>query len=430
MKRATARTAGGSSATGRPSSASATRASSRARDGRQQGGRELLVAGVSRPTVLRSHLLLAHRVRHGAIVSHGASGEDVFHPPPSVRVVAPAPSPTTTPGTSFSRLLGVQGVLEELGTPLAEATFVVVDLETTGGSAASCSITEIGAVKVRGGDVLGELQTLVRPDSPIPAFISVLTGITDAMVAAAPRIGAALPAFLEFARGAVLVAHNAPFDVGFLRAAATSLGLVWPGFPVVDTARLARRVVTRDESPDCRLSSLARVFHASTVPVHRALADARATVDVLHGLLERLGNQGVRTVEELALWQSAVTAAQRRKRSLAEAVPHAPGVYLFADARGRILYVGKSTDLRTRVRTYFTAAETRRRMHEMVGARRVRDPPGLRHRVGGRGPRAAAHRGAQAALQQALEVPRTQRVAQAHCRAVPAAVAGARAARR
>jgi DNA polymerase III subunit epsilon len=102
----------------------------------------------------------------------------------------------------------VQGTFDELGTPLREQTFVVVDLETTGGSPASCGITEVGAVKVRGGEVLGEFQTLVNPGGAIPPFIAVLTGITDAMVASAPRIEAVLPAFLEFARGSVLVAQG------------------------------------------------------------------------------------------------------------------------------------------------------------------------------------------------------------------------------
>ena len=129
---------------------------------------------------------------------------------------------------------------DDLGTPLVDITFVVVDLETTGGSPASCEITEIGAVKVRGGEVLGEFQTLVNPGVPIPAFIAVLTGITDAAVAQAPRIEAALPAFLEFARGATLVAHNAPFDVGFLKAASERQQIAWTGFPVLDNPRLAR----------------------------------------------------------------------------------------------------------------------------------------------------------------------------------------------
>jgi DNA polymerase-3 subunit epsilon len=119
--------------------------------------------------------------------------------------------------------VAVQASFDELGTPLRDVTFVVVDLETTGGSPATSAITEIGAVKVRGGEVLGEFATLVNPQTEIPPFIAVLTGITDSMVATAPTIAAVLPAFLEFARGSVLVAHNSPFDVGFLRAACEQL---------------------------------------------------------------------------------------------------------------------------------------------------------------------------------------------------------------
>jgi DNA polymerase-3 subunit epsilon len=244
----------------------------------------------------------------------------------------------------------------------------VVDLETTGGSAeAGSRITEIGAVKVRGGEVLSEFQTLVNPHAAIPPFIALLTGITDSMVADAPSIESALPAFLEFAAGTVLVAHNAPFDVGFLRHFATEQGRAWPPFEVLDTARLARRVVTRDDAPNCKLSSLAVTFNASTTPNHRALADARATVDVLHGLMERLGALGVHTLEELQTYSARVSTAQRRKRHLAESLPHEPGVYLFRDEQQRALYVGTSRDLRSRVRTYFTASETRSRMGEMVG---------------------------------------------------------------
>lgn len=266
--------------------------------------------------------------------------------------------------------VAVQASFDELGTPLHEVTFVVVDLETTGGSPQSCEITEIGAVKVRGGSVLGEFQTLVDPGVPIPPFISVLTGISDSTVAGAPRVHSALAAFLEFVGstdGTVLVAHNAPFDIAFLKSACAAGDRDWPGHQVLDTARLARQVVTRDEAPNCKLASLARLFRATTTPDHRALSDARATVDVLHGLIERLGNLGVRSLDELSTFSSRVSPAQRRKRHLAEGLPHSPGVYLFVDERGEVLYVGKSTDLRARVRTYFTASETRGRMAEMVG---------------------------------------------------------------
>jgi DNA polymerase-3 subunit epsilon len=260
-----------------------------------------------------------------------------------------------------------QGTFDELGIPLAEVTFVVVDLETTGGSPNSCAITEIGAVKVRGGEWLGEFQTLVNPQCSVPPFIAVLTGITDAMVATAPPLRTVLPAFLEWSRGCVLVAHNAPFDLGFLRAGCAALGLEWPSFESVDTARLARRVLTRDEAPDCKLATLSRLFRTSTTPCHRALADAQATTDVLHGLFERLGNLGVRTFEELVSFNGLATAAQRRKRYLADGLPDGPGVYIFRDSRGVPLYIGRSRHVRARVRQYFVASEPRTRMAEMVG---------------------------------------------------------------
>ncbi|WP_127782462.1 DEDD exonuclease domain-containing protein [Rhodococcus sp. X156] len=259
-----------------------------------------------------------------------------------------------------------QLTFDELGTPLSEVTFVVVDLETTGGKAGVDAITEIGAVKVRGGEVVGELATLVDPERGIPPQISQITGITSAMVHDAPTIAAVLPAFLEFAAGAVLVAHNAPFDTGFLKAACERLGLPWPAPRVLCTVKLARRVLTRDEAPSVRLSALSALFGTETLPTHRALDDARATVEVMHRLFERVGNLGVHSYEELVTFLPAVTPTQRRKRSLAEHLPSEPGVYLFRGPGEEVLYVGTATDLRRRVRSYFTGSETRTRIKEMV----------------------------------------------------------------
>src|SRR5699024_8530261 len=298
----------------------------------------------------------ARRNNHERRVRSESSGD---REPPNPRQPAHTPSAVSAKRASTERggasmsgdcasasMRAVQGTFDELGTPLREATFCVVDLETTGGSAAGGSeITEFGAVKIRGGEEVARFQTLVRPDSAIPSFIAVLTGIDDAMVASAPRIGSVLPSFLECARGCVLVAHNARFDVGFLRHFTGELGHSWPGFDVVDTAKLARRVLTRDEAPNCKLATLARLFHATTTPNHRALDDALATVDVLHGLIARLGNLGVHTVEELSTFSSKVSTTQRRKRHLADGLPHSPGVYLFRDARDEVLYVGTSKDI-------------------------------------------------------------------------------------
>src|SRR5439155_10351079 len=164
-----------------------------------------------------------------------------------------------------------QLAFDELGSPLRETTFVVFDLETTGTNRDDDAITEIGAVKVRGGEVLGEFATLVDPGRAIPYEVVTLTGITHAMVSAAPPVEQVLPAFLEFASGAVLVAHNAGFDTGFLRAACARHGYPWPRPAVVCTVKLARRGLAEREMPNHRLSTLARAFGAATTPNHRAL---------------------------------------------------------------------------------------------------------------------------------------------------------------
>ncbi len=264
-----------------------------------------------------------------------------------------------------------QGAFDDLGQPLNGITFVVVDLETTGGLPQDAGVTEIGAVKVRGGEVLGEFATLVNPGIAIPPFIAALTGITNALLTQAPPLRVALPMFLDFADfadGAVLVAHNAPYDVGFLKGGCAVLGLSWPAPAVLDTVRLARRVLGRDEVPNCKLATLAQHFRASTRPTHRALDDARATVDVLHGLMERVGAEGVHSWSELSAYNARVSTEQRRKRGLAAHLPETPGVYVFRGSDDRPLYVGTSGNIRARVRTYFTASEQRTAMARMVAA--------------------------------------------------------------
>jgi DNA polymerase-3 subunit epsilon len=280
----------------------------------------------------------------------------------------PAPSVASMP------FVEQQLSLDDLGTPLSEVTFVVVDLETTGGKPVDAGITEIGAVKVRGGEVVGEYQTFVSPGVPIPPFIAALTGITDRMLAGAPSVTAAVAGFWEFARGAVLVAHNAPYDMSFLRGACDKADLPWPAPRVVDTARIARRALSRDDVRNCKLETLARYFHSGTPPCHRALDDARATVAVLHGLMERMGPLGVHSLEDLLAFGGRTTKQQREKRHLGADLPDAPGVYVFRDAQGHALYVGTSRNLRARVRSYFTASEQRKRMSEMVGLAERIDP--------------------------------------------------------
>ena len=275
--------------------------------------------------------------------------------------------------TPFDRaptaISGSQLSFDSLGTPLHEVTFVIVDLETTGTTAGKSEITEIGAVKTRGGETLGEFQSLVKPEeSVISPFVARLTGITHAMVDDAPSIRAVLPSFLEFSMGCVLVAHNAPFDIGFLRTACEKLDYHWPQPTVLDTVTLSRRVVSREEVRNHKLSTLAAHFGTEVSPDHRALSDARATGEVLHRVLERFGGYGITTLEELATVRQAGWAKRQAKSHLAKGVPAEPGVYMFLDGTRRVLYIGKSGNMARRVRSYFNASENRGRMAEMITA--------------------------------------------------------------
>ncbi|MCL1923217.1 MAG: DEDD exonuclease domain-containing protein [Propionibacteriaceae bacterium] len=252
--------------------------------------------------------------------------------------------------------------------PLIDTTFCVIDLETTG-TGPDARITEIGAVKVRGGEKLGEFQTLVNPGVEISPFITGLTGITNEKVRRAPHLREVFPSLIEFARGCLMVAHNAGFDMGFILRAAEGLDYEWPSPNVLDTVRLARRIVPKSEVGNYRLHTLTDYFSTPVSPTHRALDDARATVDLLHALLERVGNRSVTTVEDLLDYSHMITDKRRRRRVWAKDLPEGPGVYFFVrdSDRGRQhLYVGTSKHIRRRVATYFTSSETRRRMEEMV----------------------------------------------------------------
>jgi DNA polymerase III epsilon subunit family exonuclease len=276
----------------------------------------------------------------------------------AVRRSAPIPVPPRSADAA---------TFDALGPTLAELTFVVVDLETSGGSPEVDAITEVAAVKVRGGEVLGELATLVNPGTAINPYVTDLTGIGDDMVRAAPPISAVLPSLLEFMSGAVLVAHNAGFDVSFLRAACQRHDRAWPDPPVLDTVQLARRVLaTDDDVPDCRLATLAQVFHASVAPTHRALDDARATVDVLHGLFERVGCEGVTTFEELRSYNARLSPIQRRKRFLPDTVPPTGGVFVFLDATGTVIHVGYSDDVHAHLRRLVTSSALPRRQLDLL----------------------------------------------------------------
>lgn len=197
---------------------------------------------------------------------------------------------------------------------LGKTVFVVLDLETSGSSPHTGSaITEIGAVKICGGETLGTFQTFVNPGHLLPSKITSLTGITDQMLSDAPVISNVLPLLLEFLGSeneTVFVAHNAPFDLSFLTAAAAMHGYAWPRYRVVDTVKAARYVLNKDDVINYRLATLASYFQTQVTPSHRALDDALATVDVLHGIIERMGSFGISTIDQM------MSASSKRKQGL------------------------------------------------------------------------------------------------------------------
>lgn len=253
----------------------------------------------------------------------------------------------------------MQRSFDDLGTPLAEVTFCVLDLETTGGTAADGGITEIGAVKLCGGERVATFRTFVNPGHSIPLQITRLTGISESMVADAPPPDEVLPTFLEFLGDAVIVGHNVRYDLGYLNAAMERSGRPKLANRVLDTLRLARRLV-RDEVPNCRLGTLADRFRLPNRPSHRALDDALATGDLLHLLIERATAFGVCGLEDLMDLPKLAAHPQAGKLRLTDHLPKKPGVYLFRDGGGRTLYVGKATDLRARVRSYFSGDDRRK----------------------------------------------------------------------
>jgi DNA polymerase-3 subunit epsilon len=236
--------------------------------------------------------------------------------------------------------------------PLESARYVVVDLETTGLRPGQAGICEIGAVRVDGLVPSGTFQTLVDPGMPLPRLVTALTGIEDGDLVEAPGVADSVRAFLGFAGEAVLVAHNARFDMAFLDREVERLTGRRLAGPVIDTVGLARRLLA-GRVARASLASLSYFFGTSVRPCHRALPDAEATAEVLVALLGLAQERGARTVADVCRLAAPRARRVYAKRSLAFGAPSRPGVYLFRGAGDQVLYVGRARDLRARLRSYF-----------------------------------------------------------------------------
>ncbi|NUR75124.1 MAG: GIY-YIG nuclease family protein, partial [Thermoleophilia bacterium] len=248
---------------------------------------------------------------------------------------------------------------------IEDATFVVFDLETTGlrpGTARPC---EFGAVRVRELQLEARFQTLANPGARLQPGVAALTGLRDEQLRRAPPVAAATRRFLAFAGDAVLVAHNARFDMAFLDNETMRLTGNRVAATVVDTVGLARRLIGRQPA---NLAALSYRFATDARACHRALPDAEATAEILLALIGMAQERGARTVADLV--ELAATRPRRvhRKRNLAFGAPQRPGVYLFRDVHDQVLYVGRARDLRARLRSYFRSERQRPAVEAALGA--------------------------------------------------------------
>jgi DNA polymerase III epsilon subunit family exonuclease len=264
---------------------------------------------------------------------------------------------------------GNVGLAEPVGASLRleRATFVVVDLETTGLTPGRARICELGAVRLRGFEEAGRLQVLVNPGAPLPAAVRALTGLTDGELRRAASSASAVRRFLDFAGDAVLVAHNARFDLAFLDREVERLTGRRLAAPVVDTVGLARRLLSGRVSR-VGLAALAHFFGTAAQPCHRALPDAEATAEILLALIGLAQERGAATVADLCDLAAPRPRQVYAKRSLAFGAPPRPGVYLFRDVHDQVLYVGRARDLRARLRSYFRSERQRPALEAAVAA--------------------------------------------------------------
>jgi len=235
--------------------------------------------------------------------------------------------------------------------------YIIVDFETTGSLAPIDRIIEVGAVIFSKGKIIDSFSSLVHPGRNIPPFITLLTGITPEMLKSAPPADLVIPRLMDLVGDRIFVAHNAKFDLTFLNYELERLGLPQYQGEVLCTLNMARKLL---KLPKRGLDSLAEFFGIEIVHRHRAVYDAEATALILGKMLRILDNEGIVTWEDL---QRRLDGSYKvppnflKLKYILEEVPHNPGVVLFLDDFGNVLYITKSKDLKTKISNYFYIQE-------------------------------------------------------------------------
>ena len=239
--------------------------------------------------------------------------------------------------------------------------YAIVDIETTGGHAASNGITEIAVILHDGHVIEGSYHTLVNPGYSIPKYISALTGITDAMVADAPSFSDIAEKVQRLLDGRIFVAHNVNFDFSFIRHHLSASGFDFTAKKVC-TVRLSRKVFKG--LPSYSLGKLCRSLEIEVEHRHRAMGDAQATVRLFEKLLA--GDAEGHLQQMLKMGSREGYLPIHLDASQIDGLPSAAGIYYFHDAKDKVIYVGKAIDLKKRVVSHFSGNGTTRRRQEFL----------------------------------------------------------------
>lgn len=245
-----------------------------------------------------------------------------------------------------------------------EKLFAIVDIETTGGSAANAGITEIAVLlfDVQSQTITDRFVTLLNPEMPIPYHITTLTGIDNQMVAGAPVFAEIAPQLFDLLRNRVFVAHNVNFDYSFIHHQFTKVAIGWAAKKLC-TVRYARKTVPG--LPSYSLGNLCRQLQLPIENRHRAAGDATATAHLLQYLMQ-LDSMHTHLSAMLKGRNPHSYLPLHLPEAMFEKLPYCAGVYYFKDDKGKVLYVGKARNIKYRVRSHFSNNEPNQKKQELL----------------------------------------------------------------